>query len=567
MRLTTFIFCFLSASQLCFAEPLSMQQVGGSFEQTLMVEGPAANGLLGTSISGVGDINGDGVADFIAGAPGANPNGRMGAGMANVYSGATGLRVYRINGVDLFEMLGSSVAGVGDTNGDGVPDFLVGSPKKDLAGQYGVGAAYLYSGATGLLLHEFQGAAGGERFGTALSGAGDVDGDGFADVIISAPSAKPNGLVAAGSVFVYSGATGVQLHEFHGFSAGDYFGDAVSEVGDIDGDGQADFLIGASSASPNGMIGAGQVFLHSGASGAALMVMDGQAANAAFGSALDSAGDLNGDGVPDFIIGAPETSNGGSAFVFSGITGTLLFRFDGSRQDAGFGASVAGVGDVDGLPGRELLIGAPNDDLWLQFIYGEAFLFSGTTGQQLAVLSDATGTGSFATTVSATEDIDGDGLRDLLIGSPNTRRNYVPGKGEVYVYSFLPSLRASASSISAAMGGTVNLTVNFPSSAAPDDYKILISQSGMGPTFYGVDVPLTFDSLVHRTFLGIYPFAVHSGLQGILNNDGNATGAFSVAPGLPASLIGQTFWLAAIAHQPGQFAEYSSVAWSIEITP
>jgi len=200
--------------------------------------------------------------------------------------------------------------------------------------------------------------------GGAVAGLGDVDGDGVPDLLLGAPNASPGGLAQAGLVQLRSGATGQILLELEGAEGGAFFGQVIANVHDIDGDGVDDFAIGAPSAGPNGMQDAGSVFVYSGATAELLYRWDGTARFDAFGSAIGGGDDVDGDGIPDVIVGAPGASPGGvrsagSAFVYSGATGELLLRLDGQELDATFGASVAIAGDLDGDGRAEVLVGAP----------------------------------------------------------------------------------------------------------------------------------------------------------------------------------------------------------------
>jgi len=114
--------------------------------------------------------------------------------------------------------------------------------------------------------------------------------------------------------------------------------------------------------------------------------------------------------------------------------------------------------------------------------------------------------------------------------------------------------------------GPLNLNLDFPNAAAFDEYKVLISGTGTGPAFYGVAIPLSWDSIAFDSFFGVYPVPA-TNMQGTLDTSGNASASLAVPAGIPLSLVGSVFYLAAIANQPGQLPEYSSVAVSLTITP
>ena len=156
--------------------PLGAQGLGGVFEKHYTFDGAANGSRFGDSVAGAGDVNGDGFADVIVGA--------RGAGSAYVYSGADGTVLRRFDGVAAGDRLGSSVAGAGDVNRDGFADVIVGAPRADAGGMDEAGSAYVYSGKDGTLLWQFDGAREYAYLGSSVDGAGDVNRDGFADLIV-----------------------------------------------------------------------------------------------------------------------------------------------------------------------------------------------------------------------------------------------------------------------------------------------------------------------------------------------------------------------------------------------
>src|SRR5229473_1515011 len=313
----------------------------GAATVVFRLEGPEVGALFGTAVVGIGDVDGDGLPDIAVGAPQTlGPGGGYLDGRVFVYSGATSNLLYELNPLRHRGFFGARLASAGDLDGDGVPDLIVGAPATSSDDFYGVGSALVFSGATGELLFAFlgeeggtymgsavasvgdlDGSASGDYLGRAIAGMGDLDGDGVPDLLLGAPNASPGGRAEAGLVQVRSGATGEILRQLDGAEASAYFGQAVANVGDLDGDGVDDFAVAAPSASPSGMQDAGSVFVYSGASGQLLYRWDGPESFGAFGSAVAGGGDVDGDGVPDVIVGAPGSSPGGvpvagSAFVF-----------------------------------------------------------------------------------------------------------------------------------------------------------------------------------------------------------------------------------------------------------
>jgi hypothetical protein len=281
------------------------------------------------------------------------------------------------------------VAAAGDVNGDGFADVLVGAPRFD-NGQLDEGRAFMYAGSgAGLAttpLWTAESNQAGSLFGSAVASAGDVNRNGFTDVLVGAP-AFTNGETAEGRAFLYLSSAGgpattpVWTGESHQANAG--FGGAVSTAGDMNGDGFSDFAVGAKDyvlqASPRGRV---YVFLGT-ATGIppTPTILDGNSINGHFGQALNPAGDLNQDGYSDLIAGAdvyfyqnfapPQggAEGGGEncgAVVFNGSASGIELSpawAEGIDLSASrFGASVSGAGDVDGDGFADVVIGEPGFD-------------------------------------------------------------------------------------------------------------------------------------------------------------------------------------------------------------
>ncbi len=379
--------------------------------------GDSGGDQFGQAVSGAGDVNGDGFDDLIVGAPFDDNNGD-GSGSARVFSGATGAILYTRNGGSVADQFGSSVSGAGDVNGDGFDDLIVGASGDENNG-FNSGSARVFSGATGAILYTRNGDSAGDEFGASVSGAGDVNGDGFDDLIVGAPFDANNGFTS-GSARVFSGANGAILYTFNGDSAGDNLGYAVSGAGDVNGDGFDDLIVGAYQDDNNGSAsGSARVF--SGATGAILYTFNGDAADDLFGYSVSGAGDVNGDGFDDLVAGAPfDDDNGdasGSARVFSGKDGAILYTFNGDAAGDQLGWSVSGAGDIDGDGFDDLIVGAPFDDN-NGADSGSARVFSGANGAVLYTRSGNSAGDGFGRSVSGAGDVNGDGFDDLIVGAP-----------------------------------------------------------------------------------------------------------------------------------------------------
>ncbi len=347
----------------------------------------AAGDDVGAAVASPGDVDGDGIDDLLVGAPGAN----AGTGAAYIVSGTvTGAIDLSLDsmgvatGTSAFGRAGETVSSAGDLNGDGTPDWWMGAPQA--IGDTGVptGVAYLFFGpTTGSLSVDdavwFSGGTTWDGVGSALASLGDVDGDGVSDVAIGTSEADPAG-ASSGAVWVFLGpvpSSDLSVDDsdaqYLGTAAGDGVGRSVSGAGDVDGDGYDDILIGAPTASGGGSSG-GVAYLWSGpvsgaadATGAQAMLV-ASAPGDRLGSAVAAAGDVNADGWADILVGAADRdgagTDAGAAYVaFGPLTGVLTANRADARVDASaqyrIGASLAGAFDFDGDGNDDIVMGAP----------------------------------------------------------------------------------------------------------------------------------------------------------------------------------------------------------------
>lgn len=406
------------------------------------------------------DVNNDGYADVMVGAPGAISYAVANAGRAYLHPGsgaAPGVLAaapadFSIDGswdnMRGANLMGTSVAIVGDMNGDGAAEMLGGSP----CGPYntptsmcGPGRAKLdYGRASGPVTSSttFLGAANGSQFGAAVAGLSDFNGDGLADAAIGAPQ---GGASLKGELWLVRGTRTGSPSAGVGPTPNDLnltrYGLAVSSAGDVNGDGLTDLLVGA----PNsqGLIGRAYIVFGSATwtSGpppgtlAAVRINPPMGATIGlFGAALAAAGDVDGDGYGDFLIGSP-TGGNGAAFLYFGradaatTTSWETIQFNGTVAAQRFGGALAGVGDLNGDGFDDIAIGgtptSAMTDTPVQIFLGGPTGLRGprptqpaTTLTPVGAMTTSSTTGNFGSAITGGGDLDGDGFADVIIGSP-----------------------------------------------------------------------------------------------------------------------------------------------------
>ncbi len=446
---------------------------GVKTETAAVIEGDQANANMGFSVASAGDVNGDGYSDIVTGAY-TYDNGNADEGAAFVFHGSassssTTFKITKeMNQADA--SFGYSVSSAGDVNGDGFSDVIVGAPYFD-QGEENEGAAFVFHGSISGLLFPGGSIDGGQKdanMGYSVSCAGDMNGDGYSDVIIGAVG-YDNGKAKEGAAFVLKGSSnGVSFGWWQLILDADQadaaYGNSVAGAGDVNGDGYGDVIVGAL-LYDNDQVDEGAAFVYHGSEQGISLVpekmIEADQSLGVMGYAVNGAGDINGDGFSDIVVSAvlytKTQTEEGMVSIYYGSKNGLVYdspqTFFGEQLGAGLGSSVSSAGDVNGDGFGDVVIGA------YQYFNGElqegaALVYQGTsTGLDLgsARILDSNQSDSWMGSASASAgDVNGDGYSDVIVGA----RNYNMGagnEGAAFIY------HGSASGIGSVAIGTISL--------------------------------------------------------------------------------------------------------------
>lgn len=478
-------------------------EMGNETSRTSMV-GSIASERFGSVVADAGDINGDGFDDVLITAPGINP---AAAGKTIVAYGSE-FGIGDAQSGNKILAFGRTAAGAGDINGDGYADIIIGNPNYTNTGNGGEARIY-YGSPTGLDSINYVTLTepnNGSLFGIAVSGATDLNGDHYADIVIGAPKYKVDN-EARGAAFVYYGApTGLITTPkiLPGKSNNASMGAAVAGLGDTNGDGFDDLIVGAPTTNtPAVEAGAAWVYYGS-ASGVdnSTTILKSEYADTRFGTSVAAAGDVNGDGFSDAAVGIPgwEISKWGAIAVYhgqpAGLQETLKQFHYGLYNDKGFGTSLSGAGDLNGDGYSDLIVGAPVYYYTSQ--YGRFAVipgnYPGANGPGTVTGWAAVGAATMdqmGTSVSGAGDVNGDGFSDIIVGIPGFDSPGAQDVGQVRTY----------------FGGGEYLAPNEQSYPPARMGNLTVHNTGTltpyAPGLPGQDATPTFDiSLVIKSFLG-----------------------------------------------------------------
>ena len=372
------------------------------------------------NVANAGDVNGDGVNDLIVAAP-REPTSSQ-AGRVNVLSGTDGSLLYSFAGSSPMERYGAIISGAGDLNSDGFDDFLIG---RDNGSEVD-----FFSGFDGGLLFQITGLS----QSNAAAPCGDWNGDSYDDIVISGASSSTNasstGISWNGWARVYSGLDGSLLTEFEGDLDQGRLGYELA-VGDIDGDGTNDILLSNYGwDSSTGIIKA-----FSGATGSVMFTKEGVSDFDRFGISIDLL-DVNGDGSLDIAVAASGTdyaTSDGSVYIYDGATHALLNRFDSPGSNTSYSiGTVINAGDANGDGYDDYMIGMSGASNGPPYSTGAVYVIHGQGHYSLAEVFGTVSRSQFGYSMARLGDIDADGIEDYVIGSPAQNESLV---GEIYVIS------------------------------------------------------------------------------------------------------------------------------------
>lgn len=474
-------------------------------------------GLVGYSIARFGDLDGDGHDDVLLGCPAATPPS---VGTTRVVSGRSGVTLAQWTSPVPApgSRFGNAVAGLGDFNRDGTPDFLVGEPDWD-----GDRGRVLLISGRGPILAILSGQQPGDGVGGTVELAADMDGDGVEDIL--ATNFRSGILFAPRSWTVFSGRTMQVLHRR--VETGNV---RVTAAGDVDGDGAGDLLVASTQEStPGGPPDQGILRVLSGTDLRVLAAMAGTGGSDLFGIAPGRVGDVNGDGRED--IGAFGINSGYRVFSFS----SGLQQVGPTYWPSYYPSYTHPTPDLDGdlVPDYMVVVDSSNT---VEFV-------SGATNQMIAdVFSSRPG---FAGAAGWIGDVDADGRPDFAVGSPEAERN--GGQPDVHVYTLgRRTLSTGTFRLSLAAGGSQDLRLDLGATRAGSAFAVLGTMSGVlpGTPIGPYHLPINVDPYTFSLLGGTSPVQP---MFGTLDGQGRALARFVLPAGMPSGMESWTLHHACLA--------------------
>jgi len=482
----------------------------------LRLDGPDRWHIYGRNAAQLDDLDGDGIRDVLV--------GLRSGGQLYVHSGEDGSLLYSVSGGPNLHDLGWSILSPGDLDGDGLGDIVAGGPVAPVNG-----IIAMISTKTKKISRYVLGVW-GSRLGWSLATLPDIDNDGVPEIVAGAPRELSKSRGTVGAVHVFSGKTFKILRSFYpGKTTNASFGNSVAVGGDLDADGFPDLAIGY----PNDNGNYGSCSIYSGKSGKLIRKISGPTnARTSFGSQVAWIGDQDSDKISDLLIGAlPGSSQTtGSVHIVSGKTGKTIWTITGKQ---GLGESLSSAGDVDGDGVEDILVGAPAEPSVGKLHYGVALLYSGKTRKVIFSINSAPSLTSVGFSVGGNWDLDRDGKPEFWLGA-YTGSSSDSGTLRFYTARHL-SLEADLRLLSVSHGGTQDLKLDAGAQNASKLYVTLGSISGTKPGIRIGSLLLPLNPDVYQDFTLTAPNNPPL-LGGVSFLDQNGRGAvqFRIPAGTPA---------------------------------
>ncbi|MFK5955430.1 MAG: integrin alpha, partial [Planctomycetota bacterium] len=541
----------ISLAVLALTGAASAQTVGGGWDTLGQIDGEMDGDSLGTSMDLGPDIDGDGFPEIVAGLGWRYDAQSQLVGGVQLLSGRTGARLWSyipVSGPVFGSQAGMVVSFVPDLNGDGVVDVISGSY---LANDW-EGKVIVLSGRDGSVIREHDGErslfhGNGERWGAAVLGVPDMNGDGAGDYVVGGPSHEgPSGERIAGRVVCFSGLTGMMLWEKIGLNFSDGIGEILTIGPDLNGDGRLEILV-STSIDPPGFLRVGTALLLDGRNGNTLrsyqpsVISDDHL----FSTSLATIEDMDGDSLVDFVVGAPgDFGKLGYVTLISSATGNEIWTYTGDDPYYLLGQKVFVVDDLNQDGVQDVIVYEPGNRTAGVESENPLHVISGLTGERLWFLGPDGGFGSLFYGVSILAfDRAGDSIPELFVGQAGSGPDPYTSLGRIQVRNYSPFLSTTSPSLSASAATPLRFELDFPNSEAGHTYRIMASAAGIGTTVLGgLAIPLVNDSYFQQTLV-----APPQVFQGRLNASGDLSVQMNFSTASLTPLIGTTMQFAAIS--------------------
>ena len=509
-------------------------------------------GEFGAAVASVGDVNDDGASDVVVGAPDEDASDEINAGRAYIFSGADGSKLQTLTAPG--ESLGQSLA---TTQLEGTSYVIAGGDASSFTADNE--RAFLFNASDGSVVQTFK-----PSYARTVASAGDLNDDGTPDVLVSNPADSVDGAAGAGSASVLSGADGSTLLTLHSPNPGEdgRFGAALAGGRDVNGDGTPDIIVGAPREDKDDSEGTGRAYLIDGANGNVLQTLTSEynegIGAGTFGAAVATLSDINDDGTSDMIVGAstedvvqtnPTHVYGvaGRVHLISGTDGTILHTLT-APPSTGLGRTVAAIGDVNADGASDVIAGAPGIVLSVNQ-GGPVHVFSGDNGSELDSLAQSPDeNNAFGKAIAGAGDTNGNGIPDIIVGDRMANTDAGERAGRAYIYSGADLSLTARFSQSVSSNGTVNFGgtgVDITFSGVSGSGEVTVERFGTPPVspdgiseenvstyrfVIGAGDGLTFDEAAVRLDTGTLAGVSDASNVTVYSRPAQAEGSFTELP-------------------------------------